>query len=90
ARRIKQREGIERVVVVGHADALGDPDFNRRLSSWRAHAVRRSLVAWGVPASLLVVRGLGSQNPVAPNTTAAGRRQNRRVEITFEPAPEQK
>ena len=84
ASKIKQHPEATRIVIEGHADALGDTDFNRRLSSWRAHAVRRSLIAWGVAPERLVVRALGSQRPIAPNTTAAGRRQNRRVEITFE------
>lgn len=84
AHEIKARPDIQ-VVIEGHADGLGNPAYNRKLSAWRAHAVRRALIAYGVPASRLEVRGAGSAKPIAPNTTTAGRRQNRRVEITFEP-----
>jgi outer membrane protein OmpA-like peptidoglycan-associated protein len=84
AHEIKARPDMQ-VVIEGHADGLGNPAYNRKLSAWRAHAVRRALIAYGVPPSRLEVRGAGSAKPIAPNTTTAGRRQNRRVEITFEP-----
>ncbi len=86
ARNIKSHPEITKVVIEGHSDALGASAFNRRLSSWRAEAVRRSLIAWGVAPERLTVRALGAAQPIASNRTAAGRRQNRRVEITFENA----
>ena len=88
AARIKDHPEATRILIEGHADARGDSAFNTELSLWRAEAVRRSLVAAGVAPERLVVRAAGSSRPVAPNKTAAGRRQNRRAEITFESASE--
>ena len=88
AARIKDHPEATRILIEGHADARGDSAFNTELSLWRAEAVRRSLVAAGVAPERLLVRAAGSSRPVAPNKTAAGRRQNRRAEITFESASE--
>jgi outer membrane protein OmpA-like peptidoglycan-associated protein len=70
-----------RFEVGGHTDALGVPASNLRLSQSRAQAVMDYLVSKGVPAASLTAVGYGPQHPVAPNTTAAGRAQNRRVEL---------
>jgi len=86
ARELRQMPEVTQIIITGHSDARGDADFNRKLSSWRAMAVRRSLIAWGTPPGRIVIRAVGSAEPAADNTTAAGRRQNRRVEITFETA----
>jgi len=59
---------------------------NLGLSVARAAAVARVLVAAGVPAKNLVVRGWGSERPVASNDTPAGRAKNRRVDLSFQPA----
>lgn len=56
---------------------------NLELSSARADDVVRYLTAKGVPSSIMSAQGFGDQRPVAPNTTAAGRAQNRRVEIVI-------
>ena len=56
---------------------------NLELSQKRADAVMQFLVSHGVKAELLSAKGHGEENPVAPNTTPAGRAQNRRVEITL-------
>jgi peptidoglycan-binding protein ArfA len=53
------------------------------LSERRAAAVVSYLMAHGIPKDLLNSSGLGSANPVAPNNTAQGRAQNRRVTIQF-------
>ncbi|MGH9797203.1 MAG: OmpA family protein, partial [Candidatus Polarisedimenticolia bacterium] len=71
----------EKVVVRGHTDNTGSRDWNRSLSEKRAGAVRDYLVLSGIPADRLVVEGRGSDQPVASNTTEAGRARNRRVEI---------
>jgi OOP family OmpA-OmpF porin len=70
-----------RVEVAGHTDATGGRALNRRLSQARAESVRAYLVEQGVAADRLTARGYGPDEPVAPNTTAAGRAQNRRVEL---------
>jgi len=56
---------------------------NLDLSQKRAEAVMRYLISQGVRSDLLSAKGYGEADPVAPNTTPAGRAQNRRVEITL-------
>ncbi len=67
--------------IGGYTSSVGSLAANRRLSTARAQTVMRYLVSKGVPAGQLTSVGYGPSNPVAPNTTAAGRAQNRRVEI---------
>lgn len=71
------------LVIEGHADSRGSSDFNRRLSSQRAEAVRAYLVMRGVPPEKLTSFGKGEEQPVADNTSAEGRANNRRVEIVI-------
>jgi chemotaxis protein MotB len=58
---------------------------NEVLSQKRAEAVMGYLISHGVKPDLVAAKGWGEQEPVAPNDTAAGRAQNRRVEITIAP-----
>jgi len=67
--------------VEGYTDSVGGDDLNQRLSERRACSVRDYLVSQGVPTSFISAAGFGKSRPVAPNTTAAGRQLNRRVEI---------
>lgn len=69
------------VTINGYTDNSGTEAVNVPLSAQRAQRVADFLVAHGVAASQLVVKGLGSVNPVAPNDTPDGRAKNRRVEI---------
>ena len=69
------------VTLNGYADNSGIEAINIPLSTQRAQKVADFLVAHGVAGSQLVVKGLGSVNPVAPNDTPEGRAKNRRVEI---------
>jgi len=71
---------------VGSLEARKKYTDNLGLSVARAAAVARVLVKAGIPAKSLVVRGWGSEQPVASNDARAGRAKNRRVEITFDPA----
>jgi len=71
----------EKVVVRGHTDNTGAPDWNARLSLMRAEAVKAYLVAAGIDGARLISEGRGAESPVAPNSTPAGRARNRRVEI---------
>jgi len=71
------------VEVEGHTDNSGNPSADDRISSERADAVRAALVRGGIPASLVSARGLGGTHPLVSNNSAAGREQNRRVEITI-------
>jgi peptidoglycan-binding protein ArfA len=69
------------VTINGYTDNSGAEGISIPLSSQRAQTVADFLVAHGVVAAQLVVKGLGSVNPVAPNDTVEGRAKNRRVEI---------
>ena len=71
------------VQVVGYTDNTGALAYNNQLSLKRAQAVATYLQNRGVSASRLSVMGMGPNNPIASNSTAAGREQNRRVEITL-------
>lgn len=70
-----------RLMIDGHTDNTGRRADNERLSRQRAEAVRRSLIDRGIAGARLRAEGFGSQRPLADNTTAAGRAQNRRIEI---------
>lgn len=69
------------VTINGYSDDNGTEAINIALSSQRARKVADFLVGRGVPSGQLVVNGLGSVDPVAPNDTAEDRAKNRRVEI---------
>ncbi len=71
------------VLIEGHTDNVGSATFNIDLSLRRAEAVADALVARGIDASRIHTRGYGEIYPVASNKTAAGRQQNRRVEIVI-------
>ncbi len=70
-----------KIAVEGHTDATGTHDHNQKLSEDRAAAVKAALIAGGVDASKITSTGLAETQPVATNSTAAGRQQNRRVEV---------
>jgi outer membrane protein OmpA-like peptidoglycan-associated protein len=65
----------------GHTDSVGGDDYNLKLSQNRADAVRDFLTQQGVAAANIASVGLGKSDPVASNDNAAGRQQNRRVEL---------
>lgn len=67
--------------VIGYTDSTGNDIINIPLSQRRAAAVSQYLQLRGVSAVRINAMGLGAQNPIADNATAAGREQNRRVEI---------
>jgi outer membrane protein OmpA-like peptidoglycan-associated protein len=70
-----------RLEIEGHTDSIGSEEFNQSLSEKRAATVRDYLVNAGVPINSVIARGLGKNNPIADNSTAAGRKLNRRVEM---------
>lgn len=67
--------------IEGHTDAIGSDEYNQTLSEKRADTVRGYLVSSGVVPDHVTAVGLGKSDPVADNTTAAGRKLNRRVEM---------
>lgn len=70
-----------RVRIIGHTDNTGSDAVNNPLSVNRAASTRDYLVARGAPAGVIAIDGRGSHEPIADNTSAAGRARNRRVEI---------
>jgi outer membrane protein OmpA-like peptidoglycan-associated protein len=79
------RYGKTTLTVVGHTDDVGSPEYNQKLSERRALAVARYLEAKEVDSMRLATSGKGEGQPVAKNTSEAGRQANRRVEIYVEP-----
>ena len=73
------------VDIVGHTDSDGPDGYNQELSEKRAASVSRYLVTQLVDGRRLETVGAGETQPIAPNSTAAGKAQNRRVEIKIVP-----
>lgn len=68
-------------IIEGHTDSVGAAAFNQRLSEERAQAVQNALIERGIAPARLSAVGFGPTKPVVGNDTAAGRQQNRRVEV---------
>ncbi len=79
---MKENPGLK-VEVRGHTDSMGDKAYNRKLSERRADAVIEYMVKNGISPERVNAVGLGDTKPIAPNTTADGRRKNRRTEFFF-------
>jgi OOP family OmpA-OmpF porin len=73
--------------IEGHTDSQGSAAYNTELSQRRAEAVRAFLVSNGIDPNRITAQGMGEDFPVATNSTASGRQQNRRVEVTITGAP---
>lgn len=85
---LKANPHVRRVRVEGHTDNEGDEEMNVDLSERRAERIRFELVKRGVDRDRMLPRGFGSTRPVAPNTSTAGRKKNRRVEFrVIDPPP---
>jgi outer membrane protein OmpA-like peptidoglycan-associated protein len=76
-------DGLE-IVITGYTDSVGNKDYNRQLSKFRATVVKIYIVGKGVDSKRLFVSGRGPDNPIAPNDTPEGRQLNRRVEIKLQ------
>ena len=74
-----------RIQIAGFTDSTGSPSANQRLSEDRAFRVRDYLSNRGVAVQRMSAVGYGQSRPIASNSTADGRAQNRRVEITVLP-----
>jgi len=72
--------------IVGHTDSTGSDAYNQALSERRANSVANYLSSRGVEPARIAAYGVGETQPVATNTTALGRQQNRRVELRITPA----
>ncbi len=76
-----------KIQVEGHTDSVGTDEYNQKLSEQRADTVKDYLLSQGVPPQTVTAVGFGKSNPVASNDTAAGRQQNRRVELVVSGEP---
>lgn len=79
--KILKRHSDLKVEIAGHTDSVGTDEYNLGLSQRRAQAVADYLIAHGANAGNIVVKGYGESEPVADNSTEAGRATNRRVEL---------
>ncbi|MBR1489010.1 MAG: OmpA family protein [Bacteroidales bacterium] len=69
------------ITVYGHTDNVGSEAANRKISLQRAESVGNYLNSKGIAKSRITMQGMGYDQPVADNSTEAGRAQNRRVEV---------
>lgn len=76
------------VDIIGHASSDGDDAYNQRLSEQRAASVQSYLVGQGMQPVRARAIGMGETQPIADNSTQAGRAANRRVEILLTPVVE--
>ena len=76
--------GARPMRIEGHTDSVASDAYNQALSERRAQSVQRWLATSGGVKAAVTPRGFGESRPVATNDTAAGRQQNRRVEIVIE------
>ena len=83
--RVLSKYSNSTVMVSGHTDSTGSADYNLKLSRERAGSVAAYLQGQGVNRSRFEVMGPGSSNPIASDSTVAGRALNRRVEIKIIP-----
>ena len=81
----KLKSGQFRAVLTGHADAQGSAETNQKIAKARAQAAADFLIGKGVSGSQIEIEGQGSDEPIATNTTATGRAQNRRVDVELIP-----
>ena len=75
------------IAIEGHTDSTGGHAYNVSLSQRRADSVKSYLATQGIDATRITTRGMGPDYPVASNTDAAGRQQNRRVEVVIQDRP---
>jgi outer membrane protein OmpA-like peptidoglycan-associated protein len=75
------------VAIQGYTDSVGSEDYNQGLSERRANSVKSYLARQGIVATRLSASGMGESGPVADNDSAAGRQQNRRVEVIISNPP---
>jgi outer membrane protein OmpA-like peptidoglycan-associated protein len=73
-----------KISIEGHTDNIGADAANMAIGLDRARAIREYLISQGISSDRLEIRSAGEGSPVAPNTTALGRQQNRRIIIRKE------
>ncbi len=86
ATALTQQDPNSKILVEGYTDSQGGQSFNQDLSQRRADSVRSYLISHGLAADRVTAQGFGMGSPIADNTSAEGRANNRRVEIVVTPA----
>ncbi len=71
------------IAIYGHTDNMGKIEYNQLLSEKRSNSVKNYLVTKGLNINRFQTKGLGIQDPIAPNDTSEGRSKNRRVEFAI-------
>ena len=82
---VVNKYGKTQLAIAGHTDSTGSAKHNQELSERRAESVKEHLLADNVYPARLSAAGYGKNRPIARNDTEAGKRQNRRVDITIIP-----
>jgi outer membrane protein OmpA-like peptidoglycan-associated protein len=80
---VLQKYENTKILSAGYTDSKGAEDYNKKLSLRRAKSVARYTAEQGIDAQRMIIKGYGESNPVADNSTEAGRQKNRRVEIAI-------
>jgi outer membrane protein OmpA-like peptidoglycan-associated protein len=86
AKALGDQDPDAKILVEGYTDSQGSASFNQELSQRRAESVRAYLVTHGIASDRVSAQGLGLTAPIADNTSAEGRANNRRVEIVVQPS----
>lgn len=73
-----------RMTIESHTDNSGDPELIQAITDRRAYAIADKLASHGVDEGRIVAKGYGATTPVAPNTSAANRAKNRRLQVILE------
>jgi len=82
AKMLRKGSPVKKIVIEGHTCNMGDAEYNRKLSYKRANVIKDILVKdYGFDRGVIKAVGFGESKPVASNTTADGRKKNRRVEF---------
>jgi len=71
------------ILIEGHTDSDGSDELNQNLSLQRASSVQSYLIGQGIPIQRISTIGYGEKQPIAENTSAAGKQKNRRVEVAI-------
>lgn len=83
AQALKDTASIKKVRIEGHTDSDGSDESNLKLSQNRADSVKSALIRLGIDPARLDAVGYGETKPIAPNTTKAGKAENRRTEFNI-------
>lgn len=82
--RVLKENPPAKIVIVGHTDHTGSDEYNQKLSERRAASLAKRLTENGIDGSRIEAIGKGEKEPIATNATAAGRAQNRRIEVEIQ------